>query len=646
MQLLTPLGLLGALLAIPIILLYMLRLRRREVVIPSTLLWQQVVRDREANTPWQRLRRNLLLFLQLAILAALVLALARPFQIVPTVGAGRIAILLDASASMNATDSADGSRFDEARRIAHQIVDERAAGDVITLLRVGDAPEVLIPYSADSAQLHDAIDAALPGFGSADWNAALTLAAAGGGGAADLDVLILSDGGGVLRGDAAQSGGAALTLPAIPGDLRYIPVGRDDANLAITALAVAALPGEAPQLFAQFVNNGSADADVVIDLRVDDRLVAAFNATLLAGTPYTWTRENLPESFTTLRVGLTLPAGSGEVDHLAVDNAAWAVSSGQGARRALLMTDGNLFLEQGLRSLPGVSVSLGDPARGLPADAYDLYVFDNFVPEALPEGDLLFINPPASTALFAVGAVSTQTSGARVRRDDPRMTFVDFSGVNILQFRQVTADWAEPLITVTGGPLLLAGEVNERQVAILTFDLRDSDLPLQIQYPILLSALIEWFTPQRLVSAGESVRVQSPVTIIPGAAADRVQVIAPDGRTRDYTPTGMPLIYADTAAPGVYRVESFSGAAPDQTADFVVNLFAPEESAIAPAAAITVGNAEITQAVEVEVGQREYWDVLALAALLLLLIEWVAYHRRLRAPTLGATVMRRAARSA
>ncbi|NUQ04193.1 MAG: VWA domain-containing protein [Anaerolineae bacterium] len=183
MQLLTPLGLLGALLAIPIILLYMLRLRRREVVIPSTLLWQQVVRDREANTPWQRLRRNLLLVLQLAILAALVLALARPFQIVPTVGAGRIAVLLDASASMNAADSADGSRFDEARRIAHRIVDERAADDVITLLRVGDAPEVLIPYSADSAHLHAAIDAALPGFGGADWNAALTLAAAGGGGA-------------------------------------------------------------------------------------------------------------------------------------------------------------------------------------------------------------------------------------------------------------------------------------------------------------------------------------------------------------------------------------------------------------------------------------------------------------------------------
>ena len=63
MSFLTPLAFLGGLLAIPIILLYMLRLRRREVTISSTFLWQQLLQDREANTPWQRLRRNLLLLL-------------------------------------------------------------------------------------------------------------------------------------------------------------------------------------------------------------------------------------------------------------------------------------------------------------------------------------------------------------------------------------------------------------------------------------------------------------------------------------------------------------------------------------------------------------------------------------------------------
>ena len=103
MSFLTPLFLLLSLLAGPIILLYMLRLRRQEMQVSSTLLWQKLLRDREANAPWQRLRRNLLLILQLLILAFLVLALARPFWPVATVVSGNVVLLLDASASWTGT---------------------------------------------------------------------------------------------------------------------------------------------------------------------------------------------------------------------------------------------------------------------------------------------------------------------------------------------------------------------------------------------------------------------------------------------------------------------------------------------------------------------------------------------------------------
>ena len=64
MNLLSPLALLFALLAVPIILLYLLRLQRHEQPVSSTLLWRQVTMDREANTLWQKLRKNLLLLLQ------------------------------------------------------------------------------------------------------------------------------------------------------------------------------------------------------------------------------------------------------------------------------------------------------------------------------------------------------------------------------------------------------------------------------------------------------------------------------------------------------------------------------------------------------------------------------------------------------
>src|SRR5215211_3947552 len=98
----TALGLLA--LAIPIIVFYMLRLRRQEFSVSSSLLWRRALQDRTANAPWQRLRRNLLLLLQLLLLLLLVLSLARPFIFAETTATGSLVVVLDASASMRSAD--------------------------------------------------------------------------------------------------------------------------------------------------------------------------------------------------------------------------------------------------------------------------------------------------------------------------------------------------------------------------------------------------------------------------------------------------------------------------------------------------------------------------------------------------------------
>lgn len=639
MSFLTPLALIAGALAIPIILLYMLRLRRREVTVSSTFLWQQILQDREANTPWQKLRRNLLLFLQLLILALLVLALARPYVIVPAVSAGEIALLLDASASMNASDSADGTRFDEAKRLALDMVNTMNAGDLMTVIRVAEAPEVLSPYTSDQTALRAAIQNAQPSHASADWNAALTLAAAGAAGSADFNAVIISDGGGMLNPTDST-----VQLPAIPGDLQYLPVGRSGANVAITALATRALPGQPPQLFAQVTNYGDSEARVIFNLRVDGALFAADEYTIPADGTLPLALDALPETFMTIQAGVTLPTDASTTDYLPDDNTAWAVNATVGGRRALILTEGNLFIEQGLRSLPGVQAFRGDINRGLPVEPFDLYVFDGWLPPALPDADMLIINPPRSTALFAVGGVSEQTQSPRVRRDDPRMTFVDFSTVNILRFKQVSASWAEPLISADGGALLLAGEQNGRQIAIVTFDLRDSDLPLQITYPILMSALLDWFTPPRVVNAPDGVRVGDTLPITPPLDADAANITYPDGTTRALSfQSPQPAAFTDTREPGLYTVTALAGVEVVSAGAFAVNVFDAGESRIAPRESIRLGDTLVTTAVEAEIGQREFWSWLALGALLVLLIEWIAYHRRMTAPTLFKPLARRSA---
>jgi hypothetical protein len=104
-----------------IVLLYLLRLKRQRVTISSVFLWRRVIEDLEANTPFQRLRKNLLLFLQLLALTALVLALAAPYVLSSRTSGGSSVLVPDASASMKATDE-PGSRFAAAQRRAQQVV--------------------------------------------------------------------------------------------------------------------------------------------------------------------------------------------------------------------------------------------------------------------------------------------------------------------------------------------------------------------------------------------------------------------------------------------------------------------------------------------------------------------------------------------
>ena len=107
--LLAPLALIG-LLALPVIVaFYMLRLRRRDVPVGSTFLWQQLVRDVEANAPWQRLRFSWLLLLQLLIAALIVFAATRPFAVQRSELAANVVMIVDTSASIGRFDAKDSA---------------------------------------------------------------------------------------------------------------------------------------------------------------------------------------------------------------------------------------------------------------------------------------------------------------------------------------------------------------------------------------------------------------------------------------------------------------------------------------------------------------------------------------------------------
>ncbi|MHB8624887.1 MAG: vWA domain-containing protein [Aggregatilineales bacterium] len=623
MSLLTPLALALGALAIPIVLLYMLRLRRRDVTVSSTLLWAHIVRDREANAPWQRLRRNWLLLLQLLILAALVIALARPYVIVPVISAGRIALLLDASASMNATDVAP-SRFEAARAQALALVDTLGSADNLAVIRVGAGPEVLVPYTNDQDRLRAAIRGAQPGMTGADWASALTLAAAGAAGADKFSIVIIGDGG--LPSD----------LPPVPGIVRYIPIGQSDANVAIGALAVSAVPGQSPQLYARLTNYGSQPADVIFSLSLDGTLFNAQAYTVPANASTNVVMDKLPGTFHNVKAQITRPASSTVPDYLSEDDTAYAVYNPASAGRALLMTAQNKFLTQGFASLPGWQAFSGQLNTGLPTEPFDLYVFDGWLPPTLPNAAMLIINPPATSQtplLIVTGTVTTPTQGGNVTPNDPRTDSLRVDNVHVRQYETINAPWATPLIQAAdGGSLLLAGEYNGHRVAIIPFDLHDSDLPLQIAWPILLSNLANWYQAPHALQSENGIVPGQTVLIRPAPGADAVQVRRPDGSTATLLPSQDALVYNDTEQPGIYDLNVLQNGKSIQQEAFSVNLFDPLESHIAPAPTLPIGNIAPTSSAPQDTGQREYWPWIAGLALVLLALEWYAYQRSQQLP--------------
>ncbi|MCA9970993.1 MAG: hypothetical protein KC425_12295, partial [Anaerolineales bacterium] len=303
------------------------------------------------------------------------------------------------------------------------------------------------------------------------------------------------------------------------------------------------------------------------------------------------------------------------------------------SNRVLLVTAGNLFLEQVYSVLPGVEAFKAAPDAALDPD-FDLYVFDGVpLPDPPPAADLLLINPqPGSAGLLDFGGIFTDTVAVRLA-DSPLLQFVDWRAVSVRQAQAVSAPWAQPLVQAEGGPLLLTGERGGHRIAVITFDLRDSDLPLQIAFPILMANITGWLSPGRAFDAPTGLQPGDPVSITPGASTTTVVVQKPDGSTwtsavaEDTAP-----LFAETAQPGLYAIRLRDSQGEQPAGQFAVNLFSAAESAIRPRDAVQVGQAAVQTAENNNIGQRELWPWLLAIATLVLLVEWWVHHRGARLP--------------
>ncbi|MFO0943101.1 MAG: VWA domain-containing protein [Pirellulales bacterium] len=140
-----------------VVMLYFLKLRRMPVEVPSTYLWKRTIEDLHVNSIWQRLRQNLLLWLQLLILLAIILALLRPGRKVESAIGARSIFLIDNSSSMQANDVGP-SRLEDAKKQTLAMIDAMESSDVAMVVAFNDRADVRQGYTTDKRKLRSAVE--------------------------------------------------------------------------------------------------------------------------------------------------------------------------------------------------------------------------------------------------------------------------------------------------------------------------------------------------------------------------------------------------------------------------------------------------------------------------------------------------------
>lgn len=630
-----------------LVALYFLKLHRQPLEVPSTFLWKRSIEDLSVNSLWQRLRRNLLLLLQLLAVAALILAALRPSWQSHRLSGGRYIFLLDTSASMTATDVAP-NRLAEGKRRVGQLIDEMNSGDKAMLISFSDHARVEQSYTDNVQDLRRALAAVQPTNHSTSLDEALHLAAGlanPGRSATEMSdtqvaeplpakLYIFSD------GRFPDVSGFSL------GNLTPIfePIGdADAANVGIVGFSTDRNEDKPDQLqaFARLENHGGDPADVSLELRLDGNLVDARQVKIPANGVDSEVFGLGQVESGVLRLSLS-PA-----DFLSQDNQAWAVVNSPRRTRVLLITPGNEPLSRALK-VPAAqqwsevteetpaSLDTPDYQKQAASGTLDLIIYDRCAPKQMPQANTLFIGtlPPAPG--WGAEAAVVQPQIIDTDRAHPIMQSVELGDVDIDEATPLKPPAGSTrLIESNKGPLMAIASREGYEDAVLGFELIsveqgsavvNTTWPIKLSFPVFLSNMLQYFGGNREAAATASYRPGQSINLRADVAGT-IFVVTPSGEQfevpRDRQST---FNFSRTDELGIYQVRSGN----NTIQRFAVNLFDSNESDIRARAeeGVKIGHVEVTGQSQWEPARREMWRFLILAALGVLLVEWYIYNRR------------------
>ncbi len=648
--------------------LYFLKLKRQPLEVPSTYLWHRVIEDLHVNSLWQKLRKSLLLFLQLLIMLLAILALLRPGWQGQSLSGQRFMFLIDNSASMSATDGPDGiSRLQQAKNRVSALVEQLESDMSAMIITFAEQPDVVQEFTNNRRLLREALDRIEPTAGKTDLTGALQLAD----GFAnpgkiydeasdsemavteqqDVELYIFSDG--RFRGVEDFSLGNLQPF--------FLPIGTFEAeNLAITALNTRRVEDrpEQQQAFVQVANLSNEDVKAGVDLYLNDALTDAAEFEVPAGGVASATFLLSEQAAGKLRAQLDLPDGFR--DQLASDNTAYTTVENRRDGRVLLVTPRNKALEAALSTeranrfaevekLSPEFLSKPEFKRQSQTENYDLVIFDQCVPETMPQANTMFVGrvPPLESWLDLASA--TPKLGPQIidwDRSHPLLNLIELGNVLIYNSYVVKPpSGGRVLIDSTDGPLMAIAPRDRFEDVVLGLEIVglnesgefsfNTNWSRKLSFPSFWLNVLEYFTQAE--DATQSVSPDSVVELRIDSLVDQVEIVLPDGTSRKVS-TEQPgrLVFHETDQLGIYEVLDGDNV----VKRFAINLFDREESDIALEVrqngedgvkvvdSIEIGFVDVTAQSPKTPVRKELWKPLLLLALVVLVLEWYIYNRR------------------
>ncbi len=643
-----------------IFLLYFLKLRRTPVEVPSTYLWTKTLEDMHVNSLWQRLRNNLLMYLQLLLALLLLMSCLRPGCKGTELSGDRFIFLVDQSASMSATDTPDGtSRLEVAKQEVVKLIDQMKSGDSAMVIAFSDVSRTVQSYTTNKTALKSKVRDIEQSQRSSNMMEALTAASglANPGRTSDRDsnrdvqvaegkparMFILSDG--------AIKEVPEFFLGNLTPDYRPIGAPTPPNNVGIVALSVSdPLENESQlQCYARLFNSDDEDHTVDVTLRVDGEVFDAQKDVAVPRNNATGLVFDMTNLLDDLDEPKPVELQIETTDVYAQDNKAWAVVNPPREANVLILSDNNEYLDfvmetKRIAKLANIFNELpeyiNDPKyeEQTTLGFFDLVIFDRCAPKTMPLCNAVFWGSKPPTEEWKVGDATEPTAIIDTNSSHPLMVAVQMGNVNVLKSSVIDGPRGSvSLLDGANGSIMRVGGRGGFQDLVVGFPMMEisPDLDISVNTDWMTKLSFPLFIQNVIVELGNGKNFAAAVGGSPGEILnfrtslpfESVNVTTPEGRKSSLAPRpDNTFALTGTKSCGLYSVQSPDQESPDLL--LPINLFDRNESNLTVREKLTLGYEEVTGEAKREQTRKQYWTWFLLAALVVLMAEWFIYNRR------------------